>query len=426
MQQDSENLKVSAEAGDAVSQLKLGLKLLAQSEFKEAIAWLHRAAEQKVPRAAETIGMLLLTGQGVQRNPELAFEYFRSAALAGDAQALYRCAELMARGVEVNQDLVGALDCLITSAKQGYPLSLRAVAMFWLAEHNTASARKALLIAACQNDPHSQYLLANLCDDPSEALHWLGLAANAGLSLALERFKQATQDGLLPKVPTGIELAAVLAQLQDELDQLKWPELPAWSKVELNQSPLVAEVDGFFSDMESDYLIHQAQFLLEPAQVITEQGGHEHHHFRTGSTAALGSRNLDFVATWLNARVNRFLSVQDGQAEPACVLHYATGQQYKLHLDVLPPDSEFTSVTRGGQRMLTALVYLNEGFSGGSTLFPKLGLDIPARRGKLLVFENCSANGDVYENSLHAGSEIESGDKWVLSRWFRQTPFQYR
>ena len=42
----------------------------------------------------------------------------------------------------------------------------------------------------------------------------------------------------------------------------------------------------------------------------------------------------------------------------------------------------------GGQRMKTALVYLNDVESGGGTKFTKLNMEVNAEKGKLLVFEN--------------------------------------
>ena len=51
-------LQQQAEAGVAKAQLQLGMIALQQQDVRTAMHWLHKAAEQKIAKAAEVIGAL--------------------------------------------------------------------------------------------------------------------------------------------------------------------------------------------------------------------------------------------------------------------------------------------------------------------------------------------------------------------------------
>ena len=421
----NEEIRQQAIAGDGKAQLQLGMYYLQQQDIRSAFDWLHKAAEQKVAKAAEVIGTLLLTGQGVQQNAELAFEYFRSAGLGGDAQALYRCAELMYRKIEINQDQPGALACLIGSAQQGYPLALRAAGFFFLRQDKAVLAEQCLRLASYADDPFSQHSLGVLLEkeSPSEAMHWFGLAANTGLSRAKAKFLHLQQQNIVPSGKEVEDLATIFAQVQTELAELVIPtEFAAVNSKVLHEQPKVQLLEQVFSALEMDYVMHHAAPMLEPAQVIHDNASSSYHQYRTGQTAALGGRNLDIVLFWLHQRIVKLTGLTSAQAEPAAVIQYLPGQEYKPHLDILPVGSELVTPANGGQRQTTALLYLNDDMTGGATLFPKLDVSVQPVKGTLLVFDNCDQQGEFYPDSLHSGSAVEQGEKWVLSCWFRQFP----
>jgi len=42
-----------------------------------------------------------------------------------------------------------------------------------------------------------------------------------------------------------------------------------------------------------------------------------------------------------------------------------------------------------------------------------------------LWFRNCFADGRVDDRSLHAGEPVKQGEKWVVTKWFREKPTRY-
>ena len=85
---------------------------------------------------------------------------------------------------------------------------------------------------------------------------------------------------------------------------------------------------------------------------------------------------------------------------------YNIDGEYKLHLD-------------GKQRPKTALVYLNNGFTGGETEFPKINTIIKPETGKLVIWDNTTEDGLINPNSLHAGLPVIVGTKYIGVIWIR-------
>jgi prolyl 4-hydroxylase len=73
--------------------------------------------------------------------------------------------------------------------------------------------------------------------------------------------------------------------------------------------------------------------------------------------------------------------------------------------------------------MWTVIVYLNEGFDGGETDFPELGIRTLGGKGDALIFRNASPAGEADLRTRHAGLPVTQGVKWIASRWIRQRPY---
>nr|WP_250893660.1 2OG-Fe(II) oxygenase [Croceibacterium selenioxidans] len=138
------------------------------------------------------------------------------------------------------------------------------------------------------------------------------------------------------------------------------------------------------------------------------------HPIRTSDGAVLGPIQQDLVIEALNRRIATVTRTSPEQGEPLGVLRYAPGQQYRLHHDCLPGESN--------QRVLTVIVYLNDGYAGGRTRFPGADIEFKGRVGDAIVIANTV--GDLVDQaSRHAGLPVETGEKWVCTRWIRARDF---
>lgn len=75
-----------------------------------------------------------------------------------------------------------------------------------------------------------------------------------------------------------------------------------------------------------------------------------------------------------------------------------------------------------GQRVVTFLIYLNDDYEGGETAFPSLGFSHKGRRGQGLFFVKALADMPPDLRMVHAGRPPTSGEKWVVSQFFRSRP----
>lgn len=192
--------------------------------------------------------------------------------------------------------------------------------------------------------------------------------------------------------------------------------------------PIVQVIDGFVTDHERQHVVGLAVGKTERA-LVSAVGESKRSEGRTGSVCWV-EHDRTAVVRGLVKRVSNLVGIPVRHAESLQVVHYAETEQYRPHYDAYDLDSEKgrerTAV--GGQRVVTALMYLNEVADGGGTTFPNLGLEIEARPGRLVVFHNIADRSGTdltrHPDSLHGGSPVWAGEKWACNLWFRAEPYQ--
>ena len=96
-------------------------------------------------------------------------------------------------------------------------------------------------------------------------------------------------------------------------------------------------------------------------------------------------------------------------------------RQWQVAVKRVEPGPEKKYWEPGGQRMITALIYLNDVKDGGATYFPELNISINPKKGNVLIFHNTiSETTNINPRSLHAGMPVSSGEKWAANLWFRE------
>jgi prolyl 4-hydroxylase len=183
-------------------------------------------------------------------------------------------------------------------------------------------------------------------------------------------------------------------------------ELPAERK--LSDSPAVSLYPGAFTDEECAFLVAVAAPALSPSLVGDGAGQEVRRQVRTSDDMTISWMMEDPAVHAVNRRLAALSGTQPEQAEALLVLRYRPGQEYKPHVD-----------WDGGEngRIATALVYLNDDYEGGETLFVKTGLKVKGRKGDALVFRSAGTDGGFDPLSEHAGLPVRSGTKFLASRW---------
>lgn len=189
----------------------------------------------------------------------------------------------------------------------------------------------------------------------------------------------------------------------------------------LCENPRMRVFEGFAMLAECDWLIERARADLRRARIYTGAAAMEMSEGRTNSEADLAVTACDVATALIFDRIAAAAGVTRAFCEVAKVLHYQPGQQFALHPDFFDTADPAlrAEAEHNGQRIATFLIYLNDGYEGGETDFPKAGVRFKGRKGDALLFVNVDETGAPNPNALHAGLPPTHGEKWVLSQWVR-------
>lgn len=187
--------------------------------------------------------------------------------------------------------------------------------------------------------------------------------------------------------------------------------------------PRVVVLGNLLSAEECEALIASARpHLLRSLTVETKTGGEELNPDRTSSGMFFTRGQTPEVAA-VEARIARLLNWPLENGEGFQVLHYMPGAEYKPHYDYFDPAEPGTPtiLRRGGQRVATLVMYLNEPARGGGTTFPDVGFEVAPVRGNAVFFSYDRAHPST--RTLHGGAPVIEGEKWVATKWLREREF---
>lgn len=176
--------------------------------------------------------------------------------------------------------------------------------------------------------------------------------------------------------------------------------------------PRIEHCRQFVSLAEAEFLVDLARPRLARARVYDAV----HARFvvdplRTSSAAGFPLVHEYPFVTALNRRIAALSGTSAEQGEPLQVLRYAPGEEYRAHLDAIPG--------LANPRVLTVLIYLDDGYAGGETEFGPAKLRFRGHRGSALMFGTVDDNGRPDPAAEHAGRPVTSGTKTIASRWIR-------
>lgn len=142
--------------------------------------------------------------------------------------------------------------------------------------------------------------------------------------------------------------------------------------------------------------------------------------FRTSSTSMLIPD--DPIIKQVDYRISDILGIEDSNAESTQGQHYTVGQTFKPHCDFMQESRSHWKAARreGGQRVWTAMAYLDDDMEGGETRFVRAGFSIKPVAGMLVLWSNVTKDGDVNWLTLHEGAPVKRGEKTIITKWYRE------
>ena len=325
----------------------------------EGLEDLRRRADRGDALAMRLLGSRLLIGDRAPLEPKEGHDWIERGAAGGDAVALEQMATLTGIGAFAPQSWPRAFDYLGQAAERG------------------------------------------------------GLTAQAQL-----RLLAAGPDAAAP-----VDAAGNWVELARSIDVAAWITPPP--RKALWETPRIRMAERFASDPVCDWLKARAHGHMRPAMMYdgeTKTEAVDPH--RTCSDYQFDILNTDIVLLLVRARVAELTKLPTVAMEPPRVFHYALGEQIKPHYDRCGnPVEGYAEGGYLGDRIVTFLLYLNDGFEGGELDFPKSGVKFKGVKGDAIYFAHVDGTGKPDPLSLHAGLTITHGEKWVLSQWIHDRPF---
>ncbi len=393
-------------AQDRLADLYMAGRGVPQSDA-EALAWYRRTAEQAYPVAQCNLAYMLSEGIGTQADDETATSWYLRAAAQGDARACFNLGLRFRDGHGAAANAVQAAAFMANAARQGYPYAGEELA-----------ALQARLTPAERADAD------NLA---------VRLAANFdSLRRRLEREPElaASPEGYRRTVEEHFAALAVPAFSPDATQRPGGGRATTPSRhsgglrQELAERPRVFTVDEFVSRGEAAHLMALAAVDFRSAEAGRDRLSQEHSAF-TGSATILHTGLSDPVVRVLERRIAAAFGLTPAHVEPVSVLRYQGGDLYAPHVDYFDtPRLEYNRSIgdRGGQRSASFLVYLKAPEAGGETDYLQLGRKVAGRDRMALCHFNLLPSGEPDPQTLHTGTAVKRGEKWLARTTLRERP----
>lgn len=190
------------------------------------------------------------------------------------------------------------------------------------------------------------------------------------------------------------------------------------------RNPRVVVFGGLLSHEECDELMAMAAKRLTRSETVqTDTGASEVNSART-SQGMFFDRGENELCRRIEARIAVLVDWPVENGEGLQVLKYLPGAEYKPHYDYFDPAQPGTAtiLKRGGQRVGTIVMYLNDPEVGGGTTFPDVQLEVAPVKGNAVFFSYDRAH--PVSKTLHGGAPVVAGEKWVATKWLREGVFR--
>ncbi len=186
-------------------------------------------------------------------------------------------------------------------------------------------------------------------------------------------------------------------------------------------APDVVLLDNFMTHAECDAFCELSKSTLTKSTVVDDATGasvgHE-HRTSMGTHFTLGQNDL---VKKIEARIAEITGTPVANGEGIQILNYAGGGEYRPHFDYFPDNTGGRVHTaKSGQRTITVIMYLNDVKAGGATVLPDINLSVYPKKGSALYFSYFNSKGQVDPSTLHGGSPVVAGEKWIATKWIRE------
>jgi hypothetical protein len=438
-------LRRSADAGWLEAEVTLGnvhaqVHLLPDAD-RQAVAHYRRAAAQGHPMAQDRLADLYMIGRGVAQDDAEALQWCRRTAEQAYPVAQCNLAYMLAEGIGTVADDRAATDWYLRAAAQGDPrayfnLGLRYRRGFGTpADGPQAWAWMALAARASYPGAEAELRLLETEFDPAQLAEAQSLAQRiadnfAALCQKLERSPEAQASAAAYRRAVEEQFAALgIAAFSVDADRRGQGtgascHVPGERRA-VAAAPRIFTVDDFISQAECAHLLWLASPNLKAAEATRDRLSGEQTAF-DGSAAILRGPLCDPVVRNIERRIAAGFELPANHVEPLSILRYESGHSYAPHVDYFSADRFAYNDRIGdvaGQRVASFLVYLRAPTTGGETHYLEIDRKVTGRERMALCHFNCDASGAPDPATLHTGTPVVTGEKWLARTTLREKAF---
>jgi prolyl 4-hydroxylase len=191
-------------------------------------------------------------------------------------------------------------------------------------------------------------------------------------------------------------------------------------KKELYKQPYICYYHQVFDDDECDFVINESEKLgkYERSMIYnTQKKMSEVADMRTSSSFEDESNQFHEIRTKAYELIKQNLPhITINHMEKAQIQRYEDSQFVGSHMDFF---NVYGKKVNNNDKMATLIVYLNDNFEGGETLFNCLGIKVKPKKGSALFFQY---NYSEYINNIskHEGLPVMNGTKYIVTFWVRE------
>jgi prolyl 4-hydroxylase len=191
---------------------------------------------------------------------------------------------------------------------------------------------------------------------------------------------------------------------------------PLVTKAEIEAAQVYYHLD-FLDAAQCDALIALIDANRRPSTLLSDTVKDD---FRTSESCDMDRWSP--AVQPIDESIAQLLGIEPDHGETMQGQRYAPGQHFRAHHDFFHEAESYWPAMKasGGQRTWTAMIYLNDVADGGATWFPQAGFKIAPRRGLLLCWNNMNPDGSPNLLTLHEGTDVVVGTKYIVTKWFRE------
>ena len=164
---------------------------------------------------------------------------------------------------------------------------------------------------------------------------------------------------------------------------------------------------GAMSDEDCDYIIDKAKSQMTYSTLSWCK--HTDIVIRVSENCFIPLKDDERILNIMKRHTDDIDKCEDLQ-----VVRYRTGGYYRPHYD--------SAIYQDNIRVKTIMFGLNDGYDyhGGETIFPNLKEAFKLCKGDALSFKTIDSEGNIPKGSLHGGSDVIKGEKWICTLWIRK------